>query len=436
MLSNLRTLVSDVVVASFFKNSLWMLLEFFVRIVATFVVTFYVARHLGPEHFGSLSYVLAITAVFLEVSRIGMRAVLIRDVASDPASADVYLGTGMFLMWIAAIACLVGMASAAWWLESDPDVQYCLIVLAIALLFQAFSVADYSLQGRVEARYSTYAKSAALAIGATVKIYLVTQGAGIKPLVWAYLIEHACIAMFLCVVHHRRHGSAYLRTFSFELVPKLMRSAWPLLLSSISILLYMRMDHVMIRNMLDAEQLGLYASATTLFEAWVALAALISMSLLPAFVRFKNNSPEEYERHMGSMFAVLFWIGVAAAVASYFLSETVIGLAFGQEYAGAAAVLALIMCSAPFTAIGSATARYLTVEGFEKKIALRTAITLALNIAMNLILIPRVGIMGAGVATLIALVFGNYLVNYFDPDLVQLRRICHRAIAFNLLRGR
>lgn len=94
------------------------------------------------------------------------------------------------------------------------------------------------------------------------------------------------------------------------------------------------------------------------------------------------------------------------------------------------------MWTAAFTALGSVSTRYLTVEGMEKKIASRTVLALVLNVGLNFLLIPQYGIEGAAIATLITIVTANYLINYIDKELKQLLNICNKAITLNFLRDK
>ena len=86
------------------------------------------------------------------------------------------------------------------------------------------------------------------------------------------------------------------------------------------------------------------------------------------------------------------------------------------------------MLTAVWAALGSGTARYLVAEKMEKKIAARTIIAAVVNCLLNLMLIPRFGIQGAAVATLLCTFVANYLMDWFDPDLKPLLKIKHRAI--------
>jgi len=74
------------------------------------------------------------------------------------------------------------------------------------------------------------------------------------------------------------------------------------------------------------------------------------------------------------------------------------------------------------------SARYLIVEGLQKKIAKRNWIAIMINIPSNYVLIPMLGVNGAVISTMISMFFAHYLLDYLDPDLVELRKIKNSSL--------
>jgi O-antigen/teichoic acid export membrane protein len=117
-----------------------------------------------------------------------------------------------------------------------------------------------------------------------------------------------------------------------------------------------------------------------------------------------------------------------AAIVVSVISEPLMVIAFGEAYRESASVVSIVMWTAVFASMGSISARYFNVERMEKKIALRTALAAFMNVGLNLVLIPRYGINGAAIATLLCTIFANYLMDWFDKDLRDLLAIKHRAL--------
>jgi O-antigen/teichoic acid export membrane protein len=417
MISKLKNLTQNQSVMKYVKNSSWMLAENGLKIISAIFVTIYMARYLGPEQFGVLSYALAIVAIFMAISRLGMESILVRDLAKYPRLSKAYMSTAFGLMFMAAMVNLVILSTLIYFLESNAQTKIYIWTIATGLLFQVFLVIDYNFQAQVKAKYSSIAKSVALAASAAVKIYLVLIQADLQAFAIAYAFDQFIIAIMLIVMHLVEKQQGFVFDFDSSLIKPLLKSAWPLILASLATILYMRIDQIMIKHILDVYQLGLYSAATKVYEGWIIIPFVISMSLLPAVVRARENSKERYHQGLKSLFALVFWGSILVALFVSIFGSKLIVITFGDEYKEAGLSLIIIMWASAFAALGFISARYLTVEGLEGKIFIRTLVALVLNIFLNFVLIPLYGIEGAAISTLISIIVSSYLLDYFDPKL-------------------
>lgn len=432
MLDKLGSIKKNKTFMRYFKNSSWMLAEYGLKIISAIFVTIYVARYLGPESFGVLSYVLAIVTVFMSISRLGMESILVRDLAKYPEQAKAYMGTAFSLMVAAAVVCVIILSILIYFFEQDHQIKLYTWIISMGLIFQTFLTIDYGFQAQIKAKYSSIAKSIALSVSSLIKIYLVVVHADLLLFAIAYMLDYAIIALMLIIAHLITKQPRFLFIFNRSLVKPLLKSSWPMVLSAVGAILYMRIDQIMIKNMLNAHQLGLYAAATKIYEGWIIVPYVLSISLLPAIVTLKSTSQEKYEENLIRLFALVFWSGIIVAVIATFAGDWITRHTFGTSFEGSSATLAIIMWTAAFTSLGTVSARYLTVEGMEKKIAFRTFIALIVNVLLNLILIPTYGINGAATATLITILIVNYFINYIDKDLKKLLKLCNSAMLFKL----
>jgi O-antigen/teichoic acid export membrane protein len=250
---------------------------------------------------------------------------------------------------------------------------------------------------------------------------------GLFFLALTFALEFVLVAVFLLLAYFFKKEESFFLKFDASYIGPLLRSAWPMTLSALAIVAYMRIDQIMIKHMLDAQSLGLYSSVTRIYEGWIIMFTVVSVSLLPVISKLKSKSVEIYRIKLTHLFSLLIWISIAGALFSTIFRYEIISIIFGPDFLAASRVFSIVMWSAPFAAIGSLTVRYLTIENMERKIAIRTFIALAVNIGLNIILIPLYGIEGAAISTLIALFVGNYLINYFDKELHFLKCVCNNG---------
>jgi O-antigen/teichoic acid export membrane protein len=428
MFNKLKEFFRNEAFMKYFKNSSWMMVEYGLKIISAIFVTIYVARYLGPEEFGLLSYALAIVAVFMAISRLGMESILVRDLAKYPLQVKSYMATAFGLMIVAAVVGLVILCTLMYFFESDTQTKVYVCIIAIGLLFQTLLVVDYSFQAQIQAKYSSIAKSTALGVSSLIKLYLVWAQADLLFFAIAYAIEHAVIGMFLMLMHFYRKQSSFFTGFNVALIKPLLKSSWPMVLASLSTILYMRIDQIMIKNILNSYELGLYSAAARLYEGWIIVPYVLTMSLLPVIVSLKNASEDKYYQGLSKMFALVFWVSVLVAVIFYVFSEEIVLIIFGKDYLEMQKPLVILMWSSAFASLGFVSARYFTVEHLEKKIFIRTFVALILNIILNFILIPVYGIEGAAFSTLVSVFVSNYVLDFIDPVLRQQLRMKNKAL--------
>ncbi|SIQ95161.1 Polysaccharide biosynthesis protein [Pseudomonas flexibilis] len=345
------------------------------------------------------------------------------------------MSTAFTLMVMASFVSFVLLSGLVLLLEESYENRIYIFVISMGIIFQAFSVVEYNFQSQVKAKYSSIAKSLSLVVSAATKILLVWLEAGLIFFAASYLLDFVVTAAILLAMNFKKSQPNFFCGYDSSLLRPLLKSAWPMMLSAISVSLYSRIDQIMLKSMVGLHELGVYAAAIKVFEGWMIVPYVISISLLPAIVRFKAAESKSYEKNMAILFAFLFWSSALVALFFSFFGEFVISMTFGSKYLDSASILVVVMWSATFAALGSITARYLTVEGMESKILSRTLVGLIVNVLLNLVLIPVYGVQGAAISTMVTLFVANYLINYFDRDLKQLVSICNRSLTLGLVRN-
>lgn len=412
----------------YFFNSSWMLGEQFLRILSGVFVGIYIARYLGPNAYGVLSYLIAISTLLISISRLGMDAIVVREIVRQEKRADVLMGTAFWMMFGAGVICS-GLAVVYFFFGNEDEVvKVYASILSTSCLFTSMFVVDYYFQAKVKAKYSAILKSTALFFMSIVKLWLIYIGADLRWFVYAFLADFVILSLLFVIGVFYVQGLGFILKFSWIDGKEMLKSAWPLVLGSVAIQVYMRIDQVMIRQMLGLRDVGIYSAAVRIYEAWVVVMVVISISLLPIIIKIKSSSTEEYHKRLSQLFAVVIWGSViAASIVTVFSAELMV-LAFGESYRESSEVLNLIMWTGVFASMGTVTARYLNVERMERKFAVRTIFAAIVNVILNWLLIPLYGLKGAAISTLVCTFFANYVMDWFDPELKTLLKIKHKAM--------
>jgi len=200
MITKLTALKNHAGFIRYFKNTSWMMAEQFLRILAGLFVGIWVASYLGPELFGLFSYVLAFTAIFGGIAKLGLDGIMVRELVNHPEKRDAYLGTAFWLKILGAFIVMGLMATIVPFTSNDAATNLFIFIIAAGLVFQSFEVVEFYFQSQVLAKIVSICKVIQLALSSMIKIYLVLTEA---ELFW-FVIVTAFDALSLAVSYFIR----------------------------------------------------------------------------------------------------------------------------------------------------------------------------------------------------------------------------------------
>lgn len=398
----------------YFFNTSWMFGEQILRMIAGLLVGIWVARYLGPGQFGVFSYALAFVAIFGGIAKLGLDGIIVRDLVQEPGKRDIYLGTAFWLKLVGAFITLSIVAFATLFTSNDYTTNLYIFIIAGGIIFQSFEVIDFYFQSKVLSKFVSLCKLTQLVLSSLLKIYFVLAGADLFWFVVVSLIDQAALAAALYIAYrYQKHGGFY-RYFDIKTAKKLLRDSWPLIFSSLVIMIYMRIDQIMIKEMLGDREVGLYSAAVRLSEVWYFIPMIVTNSLFPAIVSAKKLSEGLYYERLQKLYTFMVWLAISIALPMTFLSDWLVTLLYGDAYKAAGQVLMIHIWAGVFVFLGIASGKWFLSEGLQKFAFYRTLSGAIINIILNFVLIPMYGLIGAAVATLIAQTLAAFVFDVFS----------------------
>ncbi len=386
------------------RNTGWLLGERFLRLTVNLLVGIYVARYLGPERFGSLSYAQSLVGLLGIIALLGLDNIVVLELVRAPGRQRELLGTAFGLKLIAGIlmACLI--AAIALFSGISPLERWMIIIISLGLIFQSTNVINMYFQSCVQARYIALAQLTQMTMSSATKLIMVWLEAELIWFALVSLLDSIVLALALVWNYRRANAAAEWIPWCFQTTTarELLRRSWPLLFSGLALTIYMKIDQVMIREMLDAKAVGQYAAAVRVSEAWLVIAVILTTSLYPAIIEAKQRDEDLYRRRLGAFYSLMLWLSIGFAAPIAFLADPIIRILFGATYQAAAPVLAVHAWSGIMVFLITASSRWYLAEGNEQAILRRAVLGAVINVALNWYLIPRMGINGAALATLIS----------------------------------
>ncbi len=399
----------------YLSNSYWLMGERLVGAGLGLVATVFVARYLGPEQYGALAYALSLVALFAAAGHMGLHGLVVREIVRDPDGRPETLGTTAVLKLLGMALGYIGLLVYGLLYEGAGSTEFYLIAIAGAgLLFRASSVVDFWFQAFVQAKYAVLANVTGHLVVTAFKLGLVLAGAGLVYFAAAQLLHAILVALLLVVVFRIK---AELRLaqwrFNWQRARLLLRQGWVIYLGSIFAVIYLKVDQVMLRWFADATEVGQYAVAAQLSEAWYFVPAAIVASFFPKLIALRDEDSDVFYRRLQQLFDVLFLMGFGVAIVMSLAAPWLINLLFGVDYAASAQILVIHTWAAIFIFMRAAFSKWILIENALYFSLFTQGLGALANVAMNYLLIPIYGGSGAAWATLVSYAMASFFALLF-----------------------
>jgi PST family polysaccharide transporter len=397
-------------------NTGWLFADRILRMGVGLFVGVWVARYLGVQQFGVFNYATAFVALFSTLSTLGLDAIVVRSIVREPDKRSQILGTAFWLKLLGGIGALVLAVSCILVVRHDDSLTISLVaILSSVGIFQAFDTIDLWFQSQVQSKYTVIAKNTAFIIITLVKVILLSIHAPLIAFAWSNLGEVGLGAIGLMIYYKIKGYSPWFWPWSLPLAKTLLNESWPLILSGLTVMLYMKIDQIMLGQMIGDKAVGIYSAATRISEVWYFIPMAIASSVSPAIYAAKEVSESLYYRRLEQVLRLLSLLSIVVAVPMSFLSGTIITILFGKSYEASAPILAIHIWTSLFVFMGVGTSSWFIAEGLTQFALRRTIIGAITNVFLNIFLIPAYSGVGAAIATVISQAVASFLSNATHP---------------------
>jgi O-antigen/teichoic acid export membrane protein len=381
------------------SNTVWRSAAFGARTVGGLVATILVARTLGPHDYGRFQFALALTLLLSFVVMLGLPKLLVRELARDPDGAVARVDSALFICLVAGCAIGGPLLGIGWLAGADTSLlvmagltmvadSMARIVLAIFWAFEQMRYEAVTV-GIQESAFVAFTLLA-LAVGGRVEgVMLAYLTSRVVGFVVAWVIA---ATKFSCPTRPRRHPGV---------VRPMLRATMPFAIDDGLSVAYVRIDAVLLGIFKGPTAVGLYQSATNLVLYLNVLPRMLNMSMYPQMSRAWPDHLRELRRLRDASIRLLGAVAIPITVGSFLLAPEIFGVLYGPKFEPAVRFYQLLLLVIPLRILGNTLGTAITSVDRQGQRAFIVGVAAALNLGLNLILIPMWSILGAVVATLV-----------------------------------
>lgn len=385
------------------SNSVWLLADKILRMCVGLFVGVWIARYLGPEQFGLWNFAIAFTAIFSAFSTMGLDGIVIRELVKNPHRQNELLGSAFVIKLFGGVLAILLALIAVLLMRGVEVITLWLVGLSAAgFIFQSINVIDFYFQSKIKSKYTVYAANAAFILMTIVKIILLITAAPLIAFALTGLGEVVLTAIFLLMAYKLNHSSIGDWCFSWLVAKELLKDSSILIFSDLCVIFNMNIDKVMLMQLMDVNDVGLYSVTITLVSTFYVVPLVIGSSITPKLTTLFESDYALYKRYVKKTY---MYVGVSVILIGLLLSvfsKNIILLLYGKNYLDSAHLLTICAIALIFVSQVSLRGRMLIIEANTSQMLFFAVLSVITNVLMNIWLIPLYGAVGAAYAYIIS----------------------------------
>jgi len=363
------------------------------------VVTIYLARYLGTVGLGKYSFVFAYLAFFNIITDLGIQQILVREMARDPAIAPKLIGNAYIIRLILTVFAVVLSMVIITAMAYPADTTTYVYIAAFTLLFISFSDFYRTIfEANLRMEYNIIAKLSFKVLSAALILWIIFVLQGTLTQIMLALVFSEMVK----TVINYSFSKKFVRprfVIDFGLWKYLFKECLPLAMTSVIWVIYYQIDTVMLSIMQGDVPVGLYSAAHKLCDPLLLIPSALMMSLFPIMSAYFKSSEDKLIKSYTLGFRYLLIVMLPIAIGITLLSDKIILLIYGTEFAYSVTVLQILVWSIVFGSINSVLLSLLISIDKQKLNTLSTGICAIVNVTLNFFLIPTLSYNGAAIAT-------------------------------------
>lgn len=406
---------SDSTIGKVIRNVFWAVTGKIITLFSTLIVGIFVARYLGPEQYGLMNYVISIVALFGVLSVFGTSEIIIRELSKNELPKEVILGTSFFTRLGLAGITLFAICVYLYLASEDVSTSILVLIYSLSSIFSCFDVIRFYFTSIVQNEYVVKSEILRTLVGAGIKVILLLIKAPLWVFIAALTFDFVLLAGGYIVAYRKKVARLSTWKFDVNFAKFLLKVSSPLLISSAAVIIYQRIDQVMIGKILDNESLGYFSTAVSFIGIITFIPSIVVQTIAPILVKIRKEDILRYRREAQRMMNITTWATMIVSIIVSLLSFYIIRYTYGLAYLDAVPVMRILAFKAVGIALTTMGGQLIIIENIHQIAFIRNILACFVCVMCNYLLIPRFGIIGSAWATIITVMFTGGLANIFFP---------------------
>ena len=366
-----------------------------------FLYVVYLARYLGAGGFGIISFALAFTLILGVFADLGLQSLSLREISRSKNEAGRYFSNIAFIKIILGIIIFSLLVIAVKRLDYSRDAARVIYLIGLSIIVSSFNNFIYAVyQAREDVKYmgiGNILNSLSMLAGISAAAYFKS---GIIIFSGVFLVSAIIVLLYnLTVISYKFFRPKLAADLKFW--KKLIKGAVPFGLVNVFVIIYFKIDSVMLGTMKTQKIVGYYNASYRIIDVFTALVP----SIIFAVIYPKMSAYIELPEKLKSVYIVSFKIsliaGLIISVITVFFARYFVLFIYGRGYYNGVDSLKILVWAFFFICVSSITSGLISSINRQALVTVVAGFGAVINICLNFILIPRFSLNGAAFATVI-----------------------------------
>ena len=409
------------------KNAKWIIVCKIAQSILQFIVGMLCARYLGPSNYGLINYAASIVAFAMPLMKLGLDAILVFELVNFPEKEGEIMGTSLSLNILSGIVCVVGVTAAAALMNfGETETIIVCLLYSLSIVFAALEMIQYWFQYKLQSKYSSVTMLISYVIVSAYKIFLLITQKNVYWFAISHSIEFGIIGIVLIVIYVKKSGHWF--EFSFQRAKAMLSRSKHYIVSAMMVVVIQNTDHVMLTIMRGNVENGFYSAAITCVAIFQFVYVALVDSFRPMVLSKKNENSVEYQNNISRLYGITLYTAIAQCTVFFALAELIIYILYGDDYANAVPVLRALVFYFVFSVMGLVRNVWILAEEKQKYLWIINLSGALLNVALNTVMIPFWGAVGAAIASLLTQIFANFILGFIIKPLRENNRLMLKGL--------
>lgn len=397
------------------NNISWLLIDKLLTLIISLVILVKVANHYGPNIYGLYQYSISIT-LLLGIIILFIDGRVVKKLYPETDYYHVIFNTTLAKIILSFFSLIIGILLTPFLIMEDNFLTiYFLLLINNIVNNLSFGIQNF-FEYNLHSKKIVFATNISNLVSATFQIIAISNDLSIIIIVLIIFFSSILKLLILCYQYYKDYEFKIFSNYDINLIKSIIKESLPLAIAAIAATIYARIDQIMIGNILDMENVGIYSISVQMMSVAAIIIGPIQISIFPNMIKWYNSDINKYYHIYQMLTFIITWISIIIILLSITIVPLLFYVFFDNIYSESIYLFKLHILSILFMYNAILRSSHFTLSKSTNILMITQIVSVFINIIINLILIPKIGLNGAVIATILTQFCSLLLSNIIFKD--------------------